>query len=82
VSSDNVNAQLHLHLSGSTGWPSGYNPNSNVFLITSGSSQTKLLRVSGSGNWMLVGDIVALSTFATSDIRLKDNIRPIEKCVK
>ena len=82
VSSDNVNAQLHLHLSGSTGWPSGYNPNSNVFLITSGSSQTKLLRVSGSGQLDVRGDIVALSTFATSDIRLKDNIRPIENALK
>ena len=81
VSSDNVNAQLHLHLSGSTGWPTGYNPNSNVFLITSGSSQTKLLRVSGSGQLDVRGDIVALSTFASSDIRLKDNIKPIENAL-
>jgi len=81
VSSDNVNAQLHLHLSGSTGWPTSYNPNSNVFLITSGSSQTKLLRVSGSGQLDVRGDIVALSTFASSDIRLKDNIKPIENAL-
>lgn len=78
VSSDNVNAQLHLHLSGSTGWPTGYNPNTNVFLVTSGSSQTKLLRVSGSGQLDVRGDIVALSTFATSDGRLKENITPIK----
>jgi len=78
VSSDNVNAQLHLHLSGSTGWPTGYNPNTNVFLITSGSNQTKLLRVSGSGQLDVRGDIVALSTFATSDYRLKENIKPLE----
>ena len=81
VSSDNVNAQLHLHLSGSTGWPTGYNPNTNVFLITSGSSQTKLLRVSGSGQLDVRGDIVALSTFASSDIRLKDNIKTIENAL-
>ena len=78
VSSDNVNAQLHLHLSGSTGWPTGYNPNTNAFLITSGSGQTKLLRVSGSGQLDVRGDIVALSTFATSDYRLKENIKPLE----
>ena len=81
VSSDNVNAQLHLHLSGSTGWPTGYNPNTNVFLITSGSNQTKLLRVSGSGQLDVRGDIVALSTFASSDIRLKDNIKTIENAL-
>lgn len=81
VSSNNVNAQLHLHLSGSTGWPTAYNPNSNVFLITSGSSQTKLLRVSGSGQLDVRGDIVALSTFATSDIRLKTNVKPIENAL-
>lgn len=81
VSSDNVNAQLHLHLSGSTGWPTGYNPNTNAFLITSGSNQTKLLRVSGSGQLDVRGDIVALSTFATSDIRLKTNIKPIENAL-
>lgn len=81
VSSANVNAQLHLHLSGSTGWPTGYNPNSNVFLITSGSNQTKLLRVSGSGQMDVRGDIVALSTFASSDIRLKDNVKTIENAL-
>lgn len=81
VNSDTVNAQLHLHLSGSTGWPTSYNPNSNVFLITSGSNQTKLLRVSGSGQLDVRGDIVALSTFASSDERLKDNIKPIKNAL-
>lgn len=81
VSSDNVNAQLHVHLSGSTGWPTSYNPNTNVLLITSGSAQTKLLRVSGSGQLDVRGDIVALSTFASSDERLKSNIKPIENAL-
>ena len=84
--SSGVNAQLHVHLSGSYGWPAfsyspGYatfNPNENVFLVTSGSSYTKLLRVSGSGQMDVRGDIVAYSTFATSDARLKEDIVPIE----
>jgi len=85
---DNVSAQLHVHLSSSYGWPShtydntgfvsGYQPNKNVFLITSGSTFTKLLRVSGSGQLDVKGDIVAFSTFATSDERLKTNISSIE----
>lgn len=84
----NIAAQLHVHLSSSFGWPdhtvegggysSGYNPNKNVFLITSGSTFTKLLRVSGSGQMDVKGDIVAFSTFATSDQRLKNNINNIE----
>jgi len=84
----NVAAQLHVHLSSSFGWPdhtiegggysSGYKPNKNVFLITSGSTFTKLLRVSGSGQLDVKGDIVAFSTFATSDERLKDKIETIE----
>lgn len=84
----NVAAQLHVHLSSSFGWPdhtiegggysSGYKPNKNVFLITSGSSFTKLLRVSGSGQLDVKGDIVAFSTFATSDQRLKENIVTLE----
>lgn len=73
-----VNAQCHVHLSSSYGWPSGYNPNSNVLLITSGSAMTPLLRVSGSGQLDVAGDIVSFSTFASSDERLKDNIQPID----
>ena len=84
--SSGVNAQLHVHLSGSYGWPefsyspsySTFKPNENVFLVTSGSSYTKLLRVSGSGQMDVRGDIVAFSTFATSDARLKQDIVPIE----
>jgi hypothetical protein len=37
--------------------------------------------VSGSGQLDVRGDIVALSTFASSDIRLKDNIKPIENAL-
>ena len=82
-----VQAQLHVHLSGSKGWPTNYLDNTgiktyypleNAFLITSGSSYTKLMRVSGSGQLDVRGDIVAYSTFATSDERLKSNIKPIE----
>jgi len=86
--SNNIQAQLHVHLSSSFGWPTYYanhqyanNPfkqNENVFLVTSGSSYTKLLRVSGSGQLDVRGDIVAFSTFATSDGRLKQDIAPIE----
>jgi hypothetical protein len=86
-----VQAQLHVHLSGSKGWPSNYvdgagtiqtyRPLENVFLITSGSSYTKLLKVSGSGQLDVKGDIVAFSTFATSDERLKYNIKPIENSI-
>lgn len=87
--SSNVNAQLHVHLTGSYGWPgfsyspsyNTYNPNENVFLVTSGSSYTKLMRVSGSGQLDVRGDIVAYSTFASSDARLKDDIRPIEDAI-
>lgn len=78
-----VDAQLHVHLTGSgvkngVPWPTGYNPNQNVFLVTSGSSYTKLLRVSGSGQLDVAGDLIAFSTFSTSDKNLKNNIVPIE----
>ena len=76
--SSQVNAQCHVHLSSSYGWPYGYNPNSNVILATSGSSMTKLLKLSGSGQLDVAGDIVAASTFSTSDIRLKSNIKLID----
>jgi hypothetical protein len=86
--SNNIQAQCHVHLSGSFGWPTyyannagstnTYRPNENVLLVTSGSSYTKLLRVSGSGQMDVRGDIVAYSTFATSDARLKEDIAPIE----
>lgn len=85
----NVKAQLHIHISGSDGYgyaggantlsgPGSYDPNINAFLITSGSSNTTLLRVSGSGQLDVKGDIIAYSTFASSDERLKNNIAPIE----
>jgi len=87
----NIAAQLHVHLSSSFGWPdhtiegggyaSGYNPNKNVFLITSGSTFTKLMRVSGSGQMDVKGDIVAFSTFATSDERLKEKVTTIENAL-
>lgn len=86
--SNNIQAQCHVHLSGSYGWPgyyannlnptNTYIPTQNVLLVTSGSSYTKLLRVSGSGQMDVRGDIVAYSTFATSDARLKEDIAPIE----
>lgn len=86
--SNNIQAQCHVHLSGSYGWPGyyadnispaqTYKPTQNVLLVTSGSSYTKLLRVSGSGQMDVRGDIVAYSTFATSDARLKEDIVPIE----
>lgn len=55
--SQNVGAQLHVHLSSSYGWPdysylpnsTPFKPNTNVFLITSGSGFSTLMRVSGSG---------------------------------
>lgn len=55
--SQNVGAQLHVHLSSSYGWPqysylpnsAPFKPNTNVFLVTSGSGFSTLLRVSGSG---------------------------------
>ena len=88
---NNVQAQLHVHLSSSFGWPQYYGnntsefntyiPTQNVFLVTSGSSYTKLMRVSGSGQLDVRGDIVAYSTFASSDARLKDDIRPIEDAI-
>lgn len=80
--SDQVDAQAHIHLSSSYGWASGYNPNANVFLITSGSGMTKLLRVNGNGQLDVRGDIVAFSTFSTSDERLKSNISPIENALE
>lgn len=86
--SNYIQAQCHVHLSSSYGWPgyyatnaspyNVYKPNENVFLVTSGSAYTKLLRVSGSGQLDVAGDIVSFSTFASSDERLKDNIQPIE----
>ena len=88
---NNIQAQLHVHLSSSFGWPgyyannvsqfNTYNPNENAFLVTSGSSYRKLLRVSGSGQLDVYGDIVAYSTFASSDARLKDDIEPIEDAI-
>jgi hypothetical protein len=88
---NNVQAQLHVHLSSSFGWPqyyadnlsqtNTYIPHRNVFLVTSGSSYTKLMRVSGSGQLDVRGDIVAYSTFASSDARLKDDIEPIEDAI-
>lgn len=77
IDSTNVNAQLHVHLSGSVGWPTGYNQNTNVILVTSGSNLTKLMKLSGSGQLDIAGDVVALSTFSTSDIKLKKDIKPI-----
>lgn len=73
-----VNAQCHVHLSSSYGWPVDYNPNTNVWLVTSGSAMTKLARLSGSGQLDVAGDVIAASTFASSDERLKDEIFPIE----
>jgi hypothetical protein len=73
-----VDAQCHVHLSSSYGWPVGYNPNTNVWLVTSGSAMTKLARLSGSGQLDVAGDVIAASTFASSDERLKDEIFPIE----
>lgn len=88
---NNVQAQLHVHLSSSYGWPQYYADNvsefqpfvshRSVFLVTSGSAYTKLLRVSGSGQLDVRGDIVAYSTFASSDERLKDDIEPIEDAI-
>lgn len=77
--STNINALLHVNLSGSNGYRPNYNPNTNAFLITSGSKNTttNLLRVSGSGQLDVKGDIIALSTFASSDERLKVDIEPI-----
>lgn len=78
--SADVNAQCHIHLTGSFGWPSsgGYNPNRNVLLATSGSSYTPLMRLSGSGQFDVAGDIVSFSTFASSDNALKMDVQPIE----
>lgn len=73
-----VDAQCHIHLSSSYGWPVGYNPNANVWLVTSGSAMTKLARLNGSGQLDVAGDVIAASTFASSDERLKDEIFPIE----
>jgi hypothetical protein len=75
---DQVNAQCHVHLSSSFGWPEGYDPNANVWLVTSGSNFTKLARLTGTGQLDVKGDIVAYSTFASSDARLKNDIQPIE----
>ena len=75
---DQVDAQCHVHLSSSFGWPGGYNPNANVWLVTSGSNFTKLARLTGTGQLDVKGDIVAYSTFASSDARLKNDIQPIE----
>jgi len=86
--SNNIQAQCHVHLSSSYGWPSTYadhsslvnpyTPTQNVFLVTSGSAYTKLLRVSGSGQLDVAGDVVSFSTFASSDERLKSEIEPLE----
>lgn len=80
-----VNAQCHVHIDDSTGYRSGYNPITNAFLITSGShatnpnvDYTKLLRVDGNGNLDVKNDIIALSTFGSSDLRLKNNITSID----
>lgn len=56
----------------------GYDPNANVWLVTSGSNFTKLARLTGTGQLDVKGDIVAYSTFASSDARLKNDIQPIE----
>lgn len=76
--STDIAAQCHIHLSGSNGYRSGYNPNTNAFLITSGSISNKLLRVKGDGQLDVLGDIIALSTFTPSDQRLKKDIHPIK----
>lgn len=76
--SSQVNAQCHVHLSSSFGWPGGYDPNANVLLVTSGSNFTKLARLNGAGQLDVKSDIVAYSTFAASDARLKNDIQPIE----
>lgn len=72
-----VNAQCHVHIDKVTGYRSGYNPVTNAFLITSGSSFDPLLKLSGVGNLDVSGDVTVLSTFVSSDERLKNNIKPI-----
>lgn len=78
VDSNDIDAQCHVHLSGSTGWKTTYNHQKNVFLVTSGSAFTKLMRLSGSGQLDIAGDIVVASTFVSSDERLKKDIVPME----